>query len=513
MTVTELLIADPATLDIGDNVRDDIDLAATPGFVESIAEHGVLHPILAERRNNGTILVLDGQRRVLAAQAAQLACVPVVIRPGEAGTGNARKAARIGRQIVSNDQREALTDGQRAAGIAAMLDLGLTATAVAKATSVPRDKVKALAAVGASKAARASVDKNQLTLEQAATLAEFEAAGDTDGIIRLLAYGRTYQFDYIAERLRRDREERLAHTEAAAPYVAKGFTILDGHHYHPVTVEHVLTDTGEPVTLDMVEADTARWGVRLSRTEAWFNRESGEEVADDQIDWDTRDNPSLDAEGGLLHMNNVEARRVWEREFHLLDPNTLDGSGLQLSDIAKAILGRRNGRPAAVPATAEEAAAQLEAERQERRRVRELNKRAEAATTVRRNFLRTLLARTKLPPNAAVWIAATLAADAHLLADYHAADCLADLLSIKNHRASNNAVRDLAAAASASRAQVITFALVVSGMEARMVKDAWRTRPRGAAAYLEMLAANGHELSDIEKAAAAHITPESIALD
>ncbi|NKS04661.1 hypothetical protein GS528_27745 [Rhodococcus hoagii] len=46
-----------------------------------------------------------------------------------------------------------------------------------------------------------------------------------------------------------------------------------------------------------------------------------------------------------------------------------------------------------------------------------------------------------------------------------------------------------------------------------MVKDAWRTRPRGATAYLELLAANGYELSDVEKAIAAHIKPETISLD
>ncbi|NKX08039.1 hypothetical protein GS944_13185 [Rhodococcus hoagii] len=34
---------------------------------------------------------------------------------------------------------------------------------------------------------------------------------------------------------------------------------------------------------------------------------------------------------------------------------------------------------------------------------------------------------------------------------------------------------------------------MIAAMEARMVKDAWRTRPRGATAYLELLAANGYE--------------------
>ncbi|MBM4469782.1 hypothetical protein GS502_10690 [Rhodococcus hoagii] len=239
----------------------------------------------------------------------------------------------------------------------------------------------------------------------------------------------------------------------------------------------MLTDAGEPITLETVEADASRWGVRLSWTEAWFDRQIGAEVAEDEIDWDTHDNPDLEAEDGLIHMNSIETCRVWDREFHLLDPGNLEGSGLQLSDVAKVMVARRAGRAAAVPATAEEAAAQIEAEREERRRVRELNKRAEAANTVRRTFLRTLLGRTKLPANAAVWMAVTLASDPHLLAEYHASDCLGELLGIKDYRLSNNAARDLAVNASDSRAQVITFALVIAAMEARMVKDAWRTRP------------------------------------
>ncbi|MBM4473791.1 hypothetical protein GS502_32735 [Rhodococcus hoagii] len=138
-TTPELLTVDPATLEIGDNVRDEVDLDATPEFCRVHRRTRCPAPDPAERRDDGTILVTDGQRRLLAARAANRTSVPVIIRPQENGTDNARKATRIGQQIVSNDQREALTDGQRAAGIAAMLDLGLSQTAVAKAASVSRD--------------------------------------------------------------------------------------------------------------------------------------------------------------------------------------------------------------------------------------------------------------------------------------------------------------------------------------------------------------------------------------
>ncbi|NKV48779.1 hypothetical protein GS926_27455 [Rhodococcus hoagii] len=50
-------------------------------------------------------------------------------------------------------------------------------------------------------------------------------------------------------------------------------------------------------------------------------------------------------------------------------------------------------------------------------------------------------------------MAVTLASDPHLLAEYHASDCLGELLGIKDYRLSNNAARDLAVNASDSRAR------------------------------------------------------------
>ncbi|WP_252191001.1 ParB/Srx family N-terminal domain-containing protein [Rhodococcus sp. 4CII] len=60
----ELLEVDPRTLDVGKNVRDKVNLEETPGFVESVREHGVLHPITASRHEDGSLVVIDGQRRV-----------------------------------------------------------------------------------------------------------------------------------------------------------------------------------------------------------------------------------------------------------------------------------------------------------------------------------------------------------------------------------------------------------------------------------------------------------------
>ncbi len=75
---------DPATLTVDTNVRKDAGL--TPEFVASIKEHGVLVPVVGHRTETGTVHVLMGQRRTLAAVEVGLATIPVhvVATPEEA---------------------------------------------------------------------------------------------------------------------------------------------------------------------------------------------------------------------------------------------------------------------------------------------------------------------------------------------------------------------------------------------------------------------------------------------
>jgi ParB family chromosome partitioning protein len=100
---------DPTTLLIGENVRDNATL--DPQFVASVREHGVLQPITAVRSDTG-IEVRDGQRRTLGAREAKLDAIPVYALDRQATDDKIATAERIAHQIVTNDQRSALTDAQ-----------------------------------------------------------------------------------------------------------------------------------------------------------------------------------------------------------------------------------------------------------------------------------------------------------------------------------------------------------------------------------------------------------------
>jgi ParB family transcriptional regulator, chromosome partitioning protein len=115
-----------------DNVRDDAALGKE--FLASIAENGVLVPITGVRHpdNSDVIRVRNGQRRTLAAREVGLATVPVFVLASSAADASEETIERIEHQIVTNDQKQDLTDAQRARGIQQLLDAGVSVTKVAK---------------------------------------------------------------------------------------------------------------------------------------------------------------------------------------------------------------------------------------------------------------------------------------------------------------------------------------------------------------------------------------------
>jgi ParB family chromosome partitioning protein len=163
---------DPRELVLDTNVRDEADLDAE--FIASIKEHGVLVPIVAVRGQDGQLFVRYGQRRTLAARGTELSTVPVYIRSASDGDDTAQLVERVTEQIVENDQRRELTSAQRAKGIQQMLDAGVSVTKVARALSVHKDTVKAAGTAGKSQAAMEALSTDQLSLSEAAALAEFD---------------------------------------------------------------------------------------------------------------------------------------------------------------------------------------------------------------------------------------------------------------------------------------------------------------------------------------------------
>ncbi len=509
---------DPAALVIGANVRDELDLEED--FVDSVRQHGVLAPVTVVRDGDARLLVRDGQRRTLAARAAGLELIPVYVIPTGTDDSVRGEVERVVQQIVANDQHVALSDAQRARGIQQVLDAGVPVAKTARLLSKPRAVIAAAAEAGKSDAAMAALSSGQLTLEQAAAVAEF---ADDDAAVAELIAAPAGRFEHLLAQLRRARETERVLAAAADDYRGRGFEVLDTapRSTDPACVPlYSLRDAAGRTPGDEVVTDPRYWVVLLEEEEQYFDA-SGEPVDEEDIDHTTRWDHHAAAAEGMRHYSSVTAAWVAAPTWYCTDYQAV---GLTPS------WPRQTPPPAPLPDAAGEAPeaagdpveADIDAGDdgddeadsdddqtplvESRRTTMALNRLGEAAAEVRRRWISTHLLSGKKPPKgAAVFCASMLVAESGLLGDYRAADVAAELLSRRG--GPRVVLREHAAglAGDDGRAQLLTLALVLGALENRYTKDYWRhgqawsttVGPRELLTYLRSV---GYTLSDIELA-------------
>lgn len=496
---------DPATLEIGDNVRDDAALSKE--FVASVAENGVLVPITGVRRNNSeaAIVVRNGQRRTLAAREAGLSSVPVYVLPSSAADASQETINRIVHQIVTNDQKHDLTDAQRARGIQQMIDAGMSITRVARKLSMHKNMVKAAETAAKSSTAMDILTSGQLSLTEAAAFTEFE---DLPGALdRLTTAAGSPRFDHVVAQLRQDRISYEAHAKAATEYIEQGFTVLDERPWWSdpayVPAHHLSTADGQSVEGREVE-NPAHWAVYLCEDTEIVDTETGEPIDEETVDWGTEDDPEATPAEGLRHANTVTGALVFLPHYYCIDH---DAAGLTVDEG----FARRAGMSTAVSSDDAEAdadaaaAAKAEAEAsetRERRKVLALNKLGAAAQIVRREFVTKLLVRKTPPKGAAVFVADCLARDVHLLTYNKAAKTAAELLGVDGGVLGLRNMTGALNTGADARAQVVALGLVLGALEAKTAKDAWRgTGSWGGVTsrdYLRFLAEQSYALAAVE---------------
>ncbi|HEY4311627.1 MAG TPA: ParB/RepB/Spo0J family partition protein [Pirellulales bacterium] len=127
MDTRKIQEVDPALICRPAQVRTDFDEQALAELQASIAEVGILQPILV-RLEEGKITVLDGERRIRAAITLGLKAVPVIF-----GEEKLDSAAVKQRQLIANTIRQDLSPLEQADAIRSMmLESGCTAGEVAR---------------------------------------------------------------------------------------------------------------------------------------------------------------------------------------------------------------------------------------------------------------------------------------------------------------------------------------------------------------------------------------------
>ncbi|MEW1812516.1 ParB/RepB/Spo0J family partition protein [Pseudarthrobacter phenanthrenivorans] len=244
MSATPVLeMLDPATLTVDVNVRKDA--ALTPDFVASIREHGVMEPVIAHRKDDGTVHVLMGQRRTRAAVEAERPLIPVMI------IESPEEAERIVTQVVENIQRAELTEADEADAYHQLSLIGVSAAAIAKKTGRTRSSVESALKAKSSDAGAAALGRGW-TIEEALIMAEFEGQEEATQELESVIMDEPDQLLHVAQLLRDRRDSAAAVAALKEELEAQGKVIVEDAGYYADAENLYFTSAkradGEPAT-------------------------------------------------------------------------------------------------------------------------------------------------------------------------------------------------------------------------------------------------------------------------
>jgi ParB family chromosome partitioning protein len=432
-TAPVLEMLDPATLTMDVNVRRDA--ALTGDFVDSIREHGVMEPVIAHRKDDGTVHVLMGQRRTRAAVEAERPLIPVMIIESPA------EAERIVTQVVENIQRAELTEADEADAYHQLSLIGVSAAAIAKKTGRTRTTVESALKAKSTDTGNAALGKGY-TIDEALILAEFENDQDATDELESVIRDEPDMLAHVTQQLRDRRDRAAALAALRAELEAAGTTVVDTAGYdgdsENLRVSSLNRPDGEPATEEDANA--------VAVTTAYNGNHS-----------------------------TVPVIAGWKDLGY-----TLRYTGYTAPSSAKG------------PMTEEQKA--------ERKTLIENNKLMQSATTVRRDFVKTLLARKQAPKG---WQYFTVHAITHHpeTASGYDGKVAADMAGAKVEESDRwgwNPLRDHVAKTTA-RPEVALIALVCAGYEKMIAKDSWRSPSRTHRDYLTQLVTWGYTASEVEQ--------------
>jgi ParB family chromosome partitioning protein len=418
LTKPELVLVDANEVIIETNVRDES--TRDTDFLTSVEAFGILTPVSGRRDSTGQIHIRIGQRRTLAARATGTP-LPVIVFEADSADAPEPAWLRTAIQLVENDHRKNLTGVQRAAAYQQMEIDGLSIPKIAGKLGVTKEIVKAGISVANHPAATELFREVNLDLIQMASIAEFDADPDTVGDLIETALEYPQQFEHAVERARRAK----ASTELIATRVG------------------VLRTEGTPV----LSYDEYRECAAEPLTSL---------IRDDAVTVD----PELGDGIATVVQTNYQGEL---HEFAVIIDPTLYGYKNRYGNSSQANSG---------PMT--------EAQKEERRQLIANNKAWLAAEAVRRAWLTEFLSRKSLPKDAAAFIAIALTRFPYEV-ERGSQITTHELLGVEPKSGMNgNALAEIVEN-NASKAGLITLALVISKLEDSLSKETWRSVANGHA--------------------------------
>ena len=221
-----------------------------------------MEPVIAHRKEDGTVHVLMGQRRTRAAVEAQRPEIPVMIIESPEG------AERIVTQVVENIQRAELTEADEADAYHQLSLIGVSAASIAKKTGRKKAAVEGALKAKASEAGTAALDRGW-SIETALIMAEFEQDEAATADLESVLMDDPAQLFHVAQQIRDDRAREAELAALIEGLKAQGKTIVDyaGHYADEenLFVSAANRADGEPATDEDANAAfvSTNYGVSL----------------------------------------------------------------------------------------------------------------------------------------------------------------------------------------------------------------------------------------------------------
>jgi ParB family chromosome partitioning protein len=366
---------------------------------------------------------------------------------------------------------------------------GLSYHQIAKRTAIPNATVKAARTAAQAPALREFTD--QLTLDQAAILAEFE--DDPEAVETLLDAAQQGRFEHLVQRLRDDREEAAKRAEFTAHLTEQGVTVIERpNHGHPTIA--ALTRLTDADGNDLSPDNHAHCpGHAAYVGTEWRQPTDTDTVVNDEEDGFEDDD--YDEE------EDTDNARTWQPPVQVLVACYV------CTDYAAH--GHRDRWAGSGSQTTKKRAADMtEAERDaakaERRHVIESNKAWKAATQVRRDWIAGFVQRKTAPAGAEAYLARVMVGGWHFSTPGQDVMALAGFAGRDGSDVWNVAAEqrqsatDAVATASPKRALQIALAVTVALWEHSTHPNTWRNHTRHDLDTLAQLKEWGYPTSEIE---------------
>ncbi|KQY61420.1 ParB/RepB/Spo0J family partition protein [Nocardioides sp. Root140] len=480
----------PTELLLQRNIRE---AKPSPDLIKSVKEVGVLEPITAVTTEAGDLLVRYGHRRTLAAVEAQATTVPVYVT-GTDDEANEAEVLRVIAQRDENTHRAGLTTADEVSVVEQLAAFGLTAAQITKKARIKRADVDAALTVAGSGLARKATEKyDELTLDQAVTVAEFEDDPETAKALIIAAH--EGQFDHVAKRARLDRATAAFRAKALAMLEDMGVRIIDtpGYNEKPRQLGSMKASHDATETFALAEHQQCPGHVGWVGS-AYVNVDKDGTVVADVVE------PGPDATDEEWDAYEAACDQIRATTQSVSRPAPVYGceDPRKNGHIAKDQYGGWPSKKSTpVAAMSDEERAQ---EKQKRALVVENNKAWEAAEAVRRDWLQQFTSRKTPPKGTAAFLATALSRDSHAATATGGNALAADWLGT-NKTGWGSVDLTPAKSATENRALVIVLVQVLAGHESTLTKDSWRHdgTTNAAGRYLRFIEAAGYTLSDVEK--------------